>query len=215
MGPGAASRAYAAAAHHTGLAVLPAHRRPRSTTHPGHAITQRRLHSVPARRSCKSARPERPARPADQDSGRPTVRRAGIQAYQTSGIGAPDPSAQLQHRCLELEQSLLHLTAQLEERTDELHAGSGLIPRASQRRRRPSPPQSPHFRRLWGGSGWTNDREGLPPGRRASGPTTRAQPPAAGRRPAAGPRAALGSHARRPTARRSNQTRVGPGQVVG
>jgi hypothetical protein len=46
----------------------------------------------------------------------------GIQAYQTSGIGAPDPSAQLQHRCLELEQHLLDLTAQLEERTDELHA---------------------------------------------------------------------------------------------
>ena len=46
----------------------------------------------------------------------------GIQAYQTSGIDAPDPSAQLQHRCLELEQRLLDLTSQLEERTDDLHA---------------------------------------------------------------------------------------------
>jgi hypothetical protein len=46
----------------------------------------------------------------------------GNQAYQTSGIGAPDKTAQLEHRCLELEQRLLDLTGQLEERTDELQA---------------------------------------------------------------------------------------------
>ena len=46
----------------------------------------------------------------------------GVHAYQTSGIGAPDNTAQLEHRCLELEQRLLDLTDQLQERNDELHA---------------------------------------------------------------------------------------------
>jgi predicted nucleic acid-binding Zn-ribbon protein len=46
----------------------------------------------------------------------------GAEAYRMSGIGAPDKTAQLEHRCLELEQRLLDLSAQLEERDDELHA---------------------------------------------------------------------------------------------
>ncbi|OJF12905.1 DUF6262 family protein [Couchioplanes caeruleus] len=46
----------------------------------------------------------------------------GVQAHQVSGIGAPDKTAQLEYRCLELEQRVRDLTNQLEERTDELDA---------------------------------------------------------------------------------------------
>jgi hypothetical protein len=68
----------------------------------------------------------------------------GMQAYQASGIGAPDKTAQLQHRCLELEQRLLDLSSQLDERTDELQAA-----RTANRdlmtilnRTQPSPPET-------------------------------------------------------------------------
>ncbi|GIE81986.1 hypothetical protein Aph02nite_79360 [Actinoplanes philippinensis] len=46
----------------------------------------------------------------------------GVQAHQASGIGAPDKAAQLEYRCLELEQRVRDLTHQLEERTDDLEA---------------------------------------------------------------------------------------------
>jgi chromosome segregation ATPase len=46
----------------------------------------------------------------------------GNKAYEASGIGAPDKTAILEHRCVELEQRLLDLTGQLDERTDELQA---------------------------------------------------------------------------------------------
>jgi uncharacterized protein YceH (UPF0502 family) len=46
----------------------------------------------------------------------------GTALYQASGIGAPDDTARLQHRITELEQQLLDLRQQLEERTDDLTA---------------------------------------------------------------------------------------------
>jgi hypothetical protein len=46
----------------------------------------------------------------------------GATIYQASGIGAPDSTAEQQHRITELEQQLLDLRRQLEERTDDLTA---------------------------------------------------------------------------------------------
>jgi cell division protein FtsB len=46
----------------------------------------------------------------------------GVAVYQASGIGAPDDTAQLQHRITDLEQQLLDLRQQLDERTDDLTA---------------------------------------------------------------------------------------------